>query len=329
MSVPPQQPGPYGQQPGGWPPSGQQPNPYGQPQQPSGTPAGFPGTGGQPAQPGPYGQQPGQPGGFGQPPSQPGGYPQQPGAFPGTGGQPEQPAPYGQQPAFPQTGNPQPGYGAPGQSAPFGQPDPYGAQANPYAQQPGQFGPANPYGPPPGYGQPGMPGGQPAKKSPLPWILAGGGALVVLVVIVAIFALSGPSTATPTDTANAYGSAIKSKDLTALRPLVCQADQASLETLIKNRQDSLDLSKYPPQIRQKIEDELKILDQISYDYQVTNVTQDSSTTATAKLHVTPTNIPSTVPPEMKGFIKPADATINMIKESNAWKMCPQLKQPGS
>lgn len=104
MSVPPQQPGPYGQQPGGWPQSGSQPNPYGQPGPYGQQPGGFPGTGGQPAQPGgPYGQQPGQPGQFGQadPYAQQGQFGQQPGY-----GQPGQPGPYGQQPGFGQPGFP-------------------------------------------------------------------------------------------------------------------------------------------------------------------------------------------------------------------------------
>lgn len=100
MSVPPQQPGPHGPQPGG----------FGQ----------------QPGQPGPQQGFGGQPGGYGQPPQ---GFPQggqqppygpPPGAFPPPG-QPGAPGPgpqpYGQQGQFGQ-----PGYGQPGG---FG--DPYGA----------------------------------------------------------------------------------------------------------------------------------------------------------------------------------------------------------
>lgn len=107
MTYPPQQPGPYGQQPGG----------FGQPGLP-----GQPGQPGQVGQPGPEGQygqpypQPGQPaGGFGQgAPQQPygqqsGGFPQQAPGYP--------PPPYGQQP-FGQPGYGAPGYGAPGYGGP-------------------------------------------------------------------------------------------------------------------------------------------------------------------------------------------------------------------
>ncbi len=101
MSVPPQQPGPYGQQPGG----------FGQ-------------------QPGQFGQQPGygpQPGGYPPPPQgvpqggqQQPGYGHPPGGFPPPG-QPGQPGP-GQQPYGQQGQFGPPGYGQPGG---FG--DPYGA----------------------------------------------------------------------------------------------------------------------------------------------------------------------------------------------------------
>ncbi|MET9230827.1 hypothetical protein [Lentzea sp. NPDC003310] len=91
MTYPPQQPGPYGQQPPPGGPYGQQPpqpGPYGQ----------QPGQYGQPQQPGPHGQQP--PPGYGPPPQQ--GYQQQP--PPGHG----QPGPQGRQP-FGQHG----GFGGP------------------------------------------------------------------------------------------------------------------------------------------------------------------------------------------------------------------------
>lgn len=96
MSVPPQQPGPYGQQPGQF---GQQPGQFGQQPVPGQQPGGYP-----PPAPGfpPPGQQPG----YGTPP---GGYQQ----HPGQPGQPGQPG-YGQQP-YGQPGQfNQPGYGQPG-----------------------------------------------------------------------------------------------------------------------------------------------------------------------------------------------------------------------
>ncbi|MFE6818381.1 hypothetical protein [Streptomyces sp. NPDC057677] len=70
------QPGPYGQQPQQPGPYGQQPGPYGQ----------------QPQQPGPYGQQPG----YGYPQQAPQGVPPQQPPY----GYPQQPGPYGQQPPY-------------------------------------------------------------------------------------------------------------------------------------------------------------------------------------------------------------------------------------
>ncbi|MFB7412715.1 hypothetical protein ACFCZ2_36620 [Streptomyces sp. NPDC056202] len=73
------QPGPYGQQPQQPGPYGQQPGPYGQ----------------QPQQPGPYGQQPG----YGYPQQAPQGVPPQQPPY-GYPQQPQQPGPYGQQPPY-------------------------------------------------------------------------------------------------------------------------------------------------------------------------------------------------------------------------------------
>jgi hypothetical protein len=147
-----------------------------------------------PQQPGPYG---GQPPGYGQQPGpgqQPGGYPQQ-GGYPPPGG-------YPQQGGYPQSG-PQPvqqpgGYGPPGQ---YGQ----------YGQQP-QYGQPDPYGSP--YGE--------KKKSPMPWILAGGGVLVIGIVVVLILVLTGGS-----DTSSAQGAAekavaaINSRDVNASKEVDC------------------------------------------------------------------------------------------------------------
>jgi hypothetical protein len=163
MSVPPQQPGPYGQQPG-WP----------QPDVPGGAP------------------QPGQQPGYGQP------YGQQPGGYyPQTGPQP-QPG-WGQQPY----GTPPGGYGQPGQPGAYGQP----------GQFPGQFGPP-----------------QGGRKSPLPWILIGGGVLVVGIVVVLIVVLSGgPNSSDPKSVAQAYVDAVNNKDSSAMANVSCAADKALLD----------------------------------------------------------------------------------------------------
>ena len=92
-------------------------------------------------------------------------YPQQPGPY---GPPPGQPGPYGPPPG--QYGPPQPGlYGPPQQQ--FGPP-------------PGQW------GPPSGQQFPGQYGPPPQKKSPLPWILGGVGALVVVIAVVVTLVLT-------------------------------------------------------------------------------------------------------------------------------------------
>jgi hypothetical protein len=112
MSVPPQQPGPYGQQPD---PQGRQPGQFGQQpgygQQPGGyppPPQGFPQGGQQPDYGPPSGGFPPQP-----PQGQPG-YGQQPYGTPGPYGQP----PYGQPGGFGQPGAPGQPYGPPKKKSP-------------------------------------------------------------------------------------------------------------------------------------------------------------------------------------------------------------------
>jgi len=244
MSVPPQQPGPYGQQP----------DPYGQ-------------------QPGQFGQQPG----YGQ---QPGGYPPPP-------------------PGVPQGGQPQPGYGPPpgayGQP-PQGQPG-YGQQ--PYGQQ-GQFGQ-------PQYGQPGgfpPPYGAPKKKSPLPWILAGGGAVAIGVVVVLLLTLGGGSPKSTAETVVAQLNKGSSVDIDAIRKVTCQKDLSKMDDFKK------DLEKIDPS---KVDDKFK---NIKPTYTLGEVTE-SGDTAEAKVELKYSNVPE----DMKDFIKDRSDTLKMIKEDGDWKVC--------
>ena len=121
----------------------------------------------QPPQGDPYGQRP------------PGGDPY--------GQQQQQQPDYGQQPGYGQPAQPpgQPGFGQPVADQPAG----YGPTPGPqgYGAQPGQqFGtPPGGFGQPPGYGPP------PPKKSPLPWILAIAGVLVVVALAAGAFVVLG------------------------------------------------------------------------------------------------------------------------------------------
>jgi hypothetical protein len=244
MSVPPQQPGPYGQQP----------DPYGQ-------------------QPGQFGQQPG----YGQ---QPGGYPPPPSGFP-QGGQ-------------------QPGYGPPpgayGQPPQQGQPG-YGQQ--PYGQQ-GQFGQ-------PQYGQPGgfpPPYGAPKKKSPLPWILAGGGALVIGVVVVLMLTLGGGSAKSTAETVVGQLNKGASIDIDAIRKVTCSKDLAKLDDF-KKQLEKID----PAAAGDKFKD-------IKATYSLGTVTETGDT-AEAKVDLKYQNVPE----DMKDFVKDRSDTIKMIKEGGDWKVC--------
>lgn len=150
-----------------------------------------------PQPPGPYG---GQPPGYGQQPDPgqgPGGYPQQ-GGYPYQGG-------YYQQGGHPSTG-PQPMQ----QPGAYGQQDQYG--------QPGQFGQPSPYGQPGPYGPPPVA----PRKSPLPWIIAGGGVAAIAIVVVLILVLTGGSeTSSPQAMSEEIARTINDHDTAAARALYC------------------------------------------------------------------------------------------------------------
>jgi hypothetical protein len=261
---------------------GQQPEPGGwQPGQ----------TGGQPGQPGQFGGQPGQfggpPGQFGGQPGyggQPGGYPPPPPGFPPGGQQPG----YGRQPG---------GFGQPGQPYPGQQP--YG--------QPGQFNQ-------PGYGQPGGfgdPYGAPRKKSPLPWILGGVGAVVIIgVVVVLLLTLGGGGARS---TAEAYVAELnkgQDSDSQGVKNLLCKADVAKIEELESKSGD------IPTP-------ELEGLENIKATHTLGEVTE-SGDTAQAKADVKFENVPA----EMEGFLKDGPYTIKLVKESGDWKVCGTLDAIG-
>lgn len=70
----------------------------------------------------------------------------------------------------------------------------------------------------------------PPRKSKLPWVLAGGGVLVIAIAVVLILTLTGgPDTATPRSVADAAVQAVNKKDVTALRAVLCDANVLSPE----------------------------------------------------------------------------------------------------
>lgn len=272
MSVPPQQPGPYGQQPGQ----------FGQ-------------------QPGQFGQQPG----YGQ---QPGGYPPPPQGFPQGGQQPGYGAPPG-------------GYGQPGQPVP-GQPGPPGQPG--YGQQP--YGPQGQFNQP-GYGQPGGfgdPYGPPRKKSPLPWILAGAGVLVIGVVAVLIFTLGG-SNGTPQDAAAGYVGAINGRDFDKLRSLTCAEKQGSVDDIKKATDPGAfaaelekELEDLPPELREQVEKIQEAAKDIKVSVALDKVEEKSDTEAEATVSINFENVPA----EMKAQVENQTDKLPLKKTDDGWVACP-------
>jgi hypothetical protein len=144
-----------------------------------------------------------------QPPGPQGPYPHYPQGQPPSGGFPQQP--YPQQGGWPQ----QQGWpGQPGgwQQQPGGWPD---QQQHPYGQ-PGQF-----------------PGDDPfadeddKKKSKLPWILGGLGALVVIggvIVLILVLGSGASKGGTAQETAEAFATAFNDRDADGLKALLCEAN---------------------------------------------------------------------------------------------------------
>jgi hypothetical protein len=162
-----------------------------------------------PQQPGPFGQ----PNPYGQ---QPGGFGQQP----GWGQQPqsgEQPG-FGQQPGYPPQ---QPAWGQQPQQPVWGQQPAWGQP------QPGQPGvPGQPPGYPPQGGFPGYPGGPggPGRNRALPWVLAGGGVVVVGLVIGLLFVFGvfgGGSSNSPDAVAQTVADAVNTQDGNKAATVAC------------------------------------------------------------------------------------------------------------
>lgn len=140
------------------------------------------------------------------------------------GGQPQQPQyPPPQQGGYPQQQQPQYGqqpYGTPPGGQPYGTP--------PGGQQPGGpgFG-GDPYGQQQHghYGQ--QPYGQPQKKSPLPWVIAGVGVVVIGVAVTLILVLTGGRS--PQDVAETVVDGIKSRNAEAVRGVACDPTEIGRE----------------------------------------------------------------------------------------------------
>ncbi|ROP36224.1 hypothetical protein [Saccharothrix texasensis] len=258
-----------------------------------------------PQQPGPHGQQPGQ---FGQ---QPGQFGQQPG--------------YGQQPG---------GYPPPGQGFPQGGQQPgYGPPPGGYPQQ-GQPGPGQPpYGPPgqfnqPGYGQPGGfggPYGTPPKKSPLPWILGGVGAVAVIaVVVVLIMTMGGGGNGSPKDAADSFAAAVTAKDFDKVRALTCADKQDEVDDMKKlydpatlGAEIEKQLEGLPEEMREEAKKSIDAAKNVKITLTVKDVEEKSDTAAVANVLIKYENVPE----DMKTMMKDQETKIDFKKTDDGWVAC--------
>jgi hypothetical protein len=183
----------------------------------------------------------------------PGGYPGQ-GGYPPSGGYPQQPG-YGQ-------------YGQTGQVGPFGQSPQYG--------YPGGYGPPAP----------------PPRKSPLPWLLAGGGVLVIAAAVVLILTLtSGSDTSTPQAVAEATVSAINDRDADRLVEISCEKYKSRVQKDLLPTDD--------PDVK-------------GVKVELVDVSQDGDK-ATAQIKLTRNGAPSKdVTPKVN---------LDFVKENGDWKFC--------
>ncbi|MGP4015738.1 hypothetical protein [Saccharopolyspora sp. 5N708] len=269
----------------------------------------------QPPGQGGWGQQPG-----GQyPPSgpQPGGAyppsgPQPGGAYPPSGGQPQQG--YGQQP-YGQPGYGQQGYGQPGGAYPQSGPQPQQG----YGQQP----PYPPQGGDP-YGQAGFGAEPPKKKSPLPWILGGVGAVVVIGVVIALVVVFTGGPGDPRDVAQEGIDKINAKDFAGLQGMACQKDQEDFQKMLDTFEGKGSEFAELKELGISDADIQKMIDSMKFEVKLGDVKDNGDNTATAKISGQMTfagdvEIMGQSLGEMPPM--PIDEEIKMIVEGGDWKLC--------
>jgi len=177
---------------------------------------------------------------------------------------PYQPFPEGQQPGgdYPQQG----GHQQQGQPPQGGYPQ---------QGQPPQGPPPGQYGPPGGYDPYGEPGGK--KKSPMPWILGGVGALVIIAGVILLIVLlgGGGGAGSPDELADQVVAGFNERDADGLTELGCGQDSSD-KAQIEEGFEKFDLSKQPG-----VPEEMK---QVKVRFEKGEV-KESGDTATAQLKI--------------------------------------------
>ncbi|MBE9373533.1 hypothetical protein IQ251_03625 [Saccharopolyspora sp. HNM0983] len=217
-----------------------------------------------------------------QPPG-PGGWgPQQPGQYPqGPPQQPQQPGGWQGPPGgqYPQSGPP------PGQ---------YPGGQQPHPPQGGY---------PPGFD------GPPKKKSPLPWILGGAGALVVVAGVVIAIVLSTGGAGDPRETAQEYTDAMNAKDFATVGQMHCQDDQDQVEQFA-NPAKSFEDEGMPAEQAQELADSLQ------FQLTLENVREEGGEKATASFSG---DMAMSFAGQEQTF--PVNQERSMIVEDGEWRFC--------
>lgn len=222
---------------------------------------------------------------------------------------------------------PRPGAQQPGQQPGGGYPpsggQPYGQPAYGYPQQP-VYGQQPPYPPQGGYQGFGGYGPPPKKKSPLPWILGGLGALVVIAVVTTlIIGLStGSSAGDPRPVAERAVSMMNEKDFTGLKSISCEQQSAQTQQaidLMEGKGAGLEQLKEMGATEADIK---QLMDSVTFDVRLEAVQRNGDERATAAIAGT-IGISGTFQGVDLGSTPatPIDQKLNMVVEDGAWKLC--------
>lgn len=226
---------------------------------------------------------------------------------------------------YPPSG-PQPGGQQPGGSYPPSGGQPYGQPAPGYPQQPQQpgYGQQPPYPPQGAYQGFGGYGPPPKKKSPLPWILGGLGALVVLGVVLAlVIGLSvGSGAGDPRPVAERAVSMMNEKDFTGLKSISCQRRSAQTQQaieLMEGKGAGLEQLKQMGATDSEIK---QLMDSVTFDVRLESVQRNGDDRATATIAGT-IGVSGTFQGVDLGSTPatPIDQRLSMVVEDGTWKLC--------
>ncbi|MCP2257309.1 protein of unknown function (DUF4878) [Streptoalloteichus tenebrarius] len=191
------------------------------------------------------------------------------------------------------------------QSGGFPQSDPFG-QPGPLPGQPGEVGQLEQP-----FGMPGAP--ESRKKKALPWVLAGGGVLVIGAVVALVLLLTRDSS--PRGVFDSYADAVGSRDFEAAAQLTCVAKRGEIkgvgEKQAKARRNLETVGELPPDLREEQEKELRKVADLRIKLTLLDLTEDGDR-ATARVRVEMTSGEES---------RSTEDTMTMVKEDGDWRVC--------